>query len=67
MIQPNVEDLLAIVGLLTIENDAYRLELGFDMQGHERVYNQHDMQRGRSVGPVAEFDDPDHLRVRLES
>ena len=66
-LKPNTDDLRKLIGLLTIENDAYRRKLGYNIQGHERVFDQHDMARGASVGVVAQFDDPDHLRVRLES
>lgn len=66
-LQPIVDDLLSIIALLMTESDAMRIELGHPHIGQVRTFSDHDLARGRTMGPTAKFLDANHLEITLQS
>ena len=66
-LHPISDDLLAVIGLLMVENDAMRDELGHAVVGRRRVFSNEDLSRGRTLGANAMMPDGNSLVVRLES
>lgn len=66
-LHPITDDYNAVIGLLMVENDAMRIELGHEHLGQHREFNSHDLERGRSVGAHVTMLDANTLAVQLES
>lgn len=59
--------LLAIIGRLMVEVDAYRTDLGYPTIGPSRRWNVGELKQGEQLGPWAMVLDDGTVVVRLES
>lgn len=61
-ITPTTDDLIAVIAFLE-----QRLAIAQNRSVRDEfVLTFADMQHGRSMGPQAQFIDPDHLRIRMD-
>ena len=67
-LEPTTDDLLCANALLMVDNDALKISANVPMgEGGRRDFTRDDLERGRSMGPMAFMTGAGKLCMRLNS